>query len=349
MKYYITFFIIIFTTSVESYPKILTIKENSNYLLVNEKSLPIIDINILFNFGSKNDLSQKGITNFSVELLHQQKYKNKKFINTFEEIGAQFSSSVSRESTSISIRFINTEKNLTKISSMLGKMLSNKDISNETFELTKESILKNIKARELDPSSILSYKSNEEYFSNTNLSHPINGYEENIIKISIDDIKQHLISLITQNGIKVSFVGDIDNSQAANFISNLLVDIPNDHKKIVDTELNNLNVASKTINFKHDSEQTHISIMIPAVTREDDDFYNLLVANYIFGGSGFGSMLMTEIREKNGLAYSVFSYLMPYKNVGVLKIGMQTATNNTNKAVSILNDQLSLFEQFDLD
>ena len=130
--------------------------------MVNEKSLPIIDINILFNFGSKNDLSQKGITNFSVELLHQQKYKNKKFINTFEEIGAQFSSSVSRESTSISIRFINTEKNLTKISSMLGKMLSNKDISNETFELTKESILKNIKARELDPSSILSYKSNEE-------------------------------------------------------------------------------------------------------------------------------------------------------------------------------------------
>ena len=349
MKYYITFFIIIFTTSVESYPKILTIKENSNYLLVNEKSLPIIDINILFNFGSKNDLSQKGITNFSVELLHQQKYKNKKFINTFEEIGAQFSSSVSRESTSISIRFINTEKNLTKISSMLGKMLSNKDISNETFELTKESILKNIKARELDPSSILSYKSNEEYFSNTNLSHPINGYEENIIKISIDDIKQHLISLITQNRIKVSFVGDIDNSQAANFISNLLVDIPNDHKKIVDTELNNLNVASKTINFKHDSEQTHISIMIPAVTREDDDFYNLLVANYIFGGSGFGSMLMTEIREKNGLAYSVFSYLMPYKNVGVLKIGMQTATNNTKKAVSILNNQLSLFEEFDFD
>ena len=134
MKYYITFFIIIFTTSVESYPKILTIKENSNYLLVNEKSLPIIDINILFNFGSKNDLSQKGITNFSLELLHQQKYKNKKFINTFEEIGAQFSSSVSRESTSISIRFINTEKNLTIISSMLGKMLSNKDISNETFE-----------------------------------------------------------------------------------------------------------------------------------------------------------------------------------------------------------------------
>ena len=129
-----------------------------------------------------------------------------------------------------------------------------------------------------------------------------------------------MTSLITQNGIKVSFVGDIDNARAANYISNLLIDIPKGHKKFVDMELNNLNVASKTINFKHDSEQTHISIMIPAVTREDDDFYNLLVANYILGGSGFGSMLMTEIREKNGLAYSVFSYLMPYNNVGVLKI-----------------------------
>ena len=115
MKYFISLLALIFSLSAQSYPKIDIIKDNSNYLLVNEESLPIIDVNILFAFGSKNDSSKKGITNFSFELLHQQVMNNKKFINIFEEVGAQFSSSVSRESTSISIRFISSDENITII------------------------------------------------------------------------------------------------------------------------------------------------------------------------------------------------------------------------------------------
>ena len=67
----------------------------------------------------------------------------------------------------------------------------------------------------------------------------------------------------------------------------------------------------------------------------------MLVANYIFGGSGFGSMLMQEIREKNGLAYSVYSYLLPYNDIGILKIGMQTETKNTKKALNILKNEIN--------
>ena len=80
MKYFISLLALIFSLSVQSYPKIDVIKDNTNYLLVNEGSLPIIDVNILFAFGSKNDSSKKGITNFSFELLHQQVMNNKKFI-----------------------------------------------------------------------------------------------------------------------------------------------------------------------------------------------------------------------------------------------------------------------------
>ena len=62
MKYFISLLALIFSLSAQSYPKIDLIKDNSNYLLVNEESLPIIDVNILFAFGSKNDSSKKGIT-----------------------------------------------------------------------------------------------------------------------------------------------------------------------------------------------------------------------------------------------------------------------------------------------
>ena len=351
MKYFISLFVLIFSISAESYPKIEVIKDNNNYLLVNEKSLPIVDVNILFAFGSKNDLQIKGITNFSFELLHQQLLNNKKFINIFEDIGAQFSSKVSRESTSISIRFISSQENITVISKALGKMLMNRNISVETFDLTKETILKSIEARDLDPASILSYKSNEEYFANSNLSHPVHGYHKDILEVSLDDIKSHLNSILIQRDVKFSFVGDIKETQAIKFISNTVSNMPgNNYEYIGVRRVKSQNDSlSRTLRINHDSKQTHISMLIPAVTRNDKDFYNLLVANYILGGSGFGSMLMSEIREKNGLAYSVFSYLVPYKNEGILKIGMQTETKNTNKAIGIINEQLNLFSEFNFD
>jgi len=276
---------------------------------------------------------------------------NKKFINIFEEVGAQFSSSVSRESTSISIRFISSDENITIISQALGRMLANRDISVETFDLTKETILKSIEARDLDPASILSYKSNEEYFINSNLSHPVNGYRKDILDVSLDDIKTHLDNILTQGNIKFSFVGDVRESQTMKFISNTLSNIPGSaNEKISARSIkSNNDLLSKTLKINHDSKQTHISMLIPAITRDDEDFYNLLVANYIFGGSGFGSMLMSEIREKNGLAYSVFSYLVPYKNEGILKIGMQTETKNTDKAIEIINEQINLFKEFNFD
>ena len=276
---------------------------------------------------------------------------NKKFINIFEEVGAQFSSSVSRESTSISIRFISSDENITIISQALGRMLVNRDISVETFDLTKETILKSIEARDLDPASILSYKSNEEYFINSNLSHPVNGYRKDILDVSLDDIKTHLDDILTQGNIKFSFVGDVRETQTMKFISNTISNIPESaHEQISARSIkSNNDLLSKTLKINHDSKQTHISMLIPAITRDDEDFYNLLVANYIFGGSGFGSMLMSEIREKNGLAYSVFSYLVPYKNEGILKIGMQTETKNADKAIEIINEQINLFKEFNFD
>jgi len=349
MKYFISFLILMLVDAVQAYPKIEIIKDNSNYLMIQEKSLPIIDVNISFDFGSKDDLSNKGISNFAFELLHQQKYLDKKFINIFEGIGAQYSSSVSRESSSISLRFINANKNLDIISDSLGKMLVNRTISNETFELTKEAILKNIESRDLDPASLLSYKSNEEYFANSSFAHPVSGYKETIKNISIKDLIKHLNNLLIKDGIKISFVGDINRNQAASFISRILVEIPQDNVRNKITEIYSYSESSKVIKINNDSEQTHISIMMPSVNREDEDFYNILVANYIFGGSGFGSMLMDEIRVKNGLAYSVYSYLMPYKDLGIIKIGMQTENKNKQKALNILTEQIQKFQKFDIN
>ena len=344
----ITLFFCVLSTNAMSYPKIEAVKDNTNYLLIHEKSLPIVDIEISFSFGSKDDGNLKGITNYSIELLHQQKINGEKIIDSFEKVGALYNSSVNRDSSSLKIRFIKNDQNIEFISKKLNEILKAKNLNTTSLEYTRDVIINSITSRDLNPAAIISYKTNEEFFVGTGYAHPISGYKNIIKEISIADISKHLKKIININNIKINIVGDINENEATYFISRALDDVPmeNDYVSIY----NKLNYQgnSKVRKINHDSKQTHISIYIPSITRKHKNFYNILVANYIFGGSGFGSMLMQEIREKNGLAYSVYSYLAPFKDIGVLKIGMQTESKNTEKSLEILKKEINKFEKFDI-
>ena len=342
-SFFVFFILLVFSIPSLSFPKIDVINQNDNYLLVTQKSLPIIDLNITFKTGSRHDGQFKGITNYSINLLHQQIHKNEKFIDSLERIGATYSSNVTRDSSSLSIRFVNTDNNRHFISNQINQMLNNRAISKKTFDLTKEALLDQVISRDLGPSSLLSYKSNEIFFQNTGYAHPIIGYGKDIKRISIENIVNHLNKIINLDNIKINIVGNINQRESAFFISNLLNGLPVTHN-IDDVKYSLTSVNKSNVKFYSDSNQTHISIMIPAITRKHKSFYNILVANYILGGSGFGSMLMREIREKNGLAYSIYSYLMPYKDIGVLMISMQTATSNSDKALTILLNQIDIFQ-----
>jgi len=72
------------------------------------------------------------------------------------------------------------------------------------------------------------------------------------------------------------------------------------------------------------------------MARGDADFFALTVGNYILGGGGFVSRLMNEVREKRGLAYSVYSYFAPLKEAGPFQIGLQTRKEQANEALKLV-------------
>jgi len=97
---------------------------------------------------------------------------------------------------------------------------------------------------------------------------------------------------------------------------------------------------AKKIVIDYPSVQTHIFVGQPGTKRGDDDYFTLYVANHPFGGSGFTSRLVEVIREDRGLAYSVYSYFSPLRQAGAFTLGMQTKTDQTQQALSLLDEQL---------
>ena len=333
-------------TNVDAFPKIIKIKSNQDYLLIENRDLPIIDLRITFDSGSVNDGDNEGILSFSVNLLHQQLLNNKKIISYFEEIGAQYTSSVGKEKSYISLRFVSNTNNIYLISEKINEMLSLNGISEELISENKVKILNIINRRDLDPGRLAQKKTDEIFFSGSPMSHPTIGYGRTIERLDINLIRQKLIQLISKSKISINLVGDINENSSAFLISNMIGNIKREtQKNELFLKYNKLRKNTKNIFF--DSTQTHINIYIPSITRQDKDFYNILVANHILGGSGFGSRLMREIREKRGFAYSVYSYLSIYNNFGVLKINLQTDNKNVNEALNVISVELDKFKNFD--
>ena len=80
-----------------------------------------------------------------------------------------------------------------------------------------------------------------------------------------------------------------------------------------------------------------------AVTRSNPDYFPLMVGNYILGGGGFVSRLMSEVRENRGLAYSVFSYFAPGKDAGIFQAGLQTKNDQATLALEIMSATMEKF------
>jgi len=97
------------------------------------------------------------------------------------------------------------------------------------------------------------------------------------------------------------------------------------------------------IQIDHPSTQTHVLLGQTGLRRGDADYFPLYVGNHVLGGGGMVSRLFQEIREKRGLSYSANSYFSPMREKGPFTASLQTRTDQTEEALSVLQEQLKIF------
>ena len=145
----------------------------------------------------------------------------------------------------------------------------------------------------------------------------------------------------------VSIVGDVSKTEATEIVQGLLQKVPQSGPpipKLPEFERSPVeSMSQREITIPFDSQQAHIAMGMTAVTRSNPDYFPLLVGNYVLGGGGFVSRLMSEVREKRGLAYSVFSYFSPGKDAGIFQAGLQTKNDQATLALEVMS---STIEQF---
>ena len=334
-----------FSQTINSNPVIQSLGDNEDYLYVNLKTLPIVDINLSLKQGSASDGDMPGLTNLMLNVLMNSDINGKKLISYFENVGAKLSYSVSKETLSIVIRSISDLDQIMMLSSVLNSALLTDEIDDMGFKLQKDKILRSISESYKKPDSLLESVVSEKLFYDTPFSHQPVGTKDSVINISKMNIKAHRDKIFNLDNLEINIVGDITPRDSKRLINKLTNEFS--RKEVEPIEEYKLKTATDHTEF--DSTQTHLAVIIPAISRSDPDYYNLLVANYIFGGSGFGSWLMEEIRQKRGLSYSVYSYLSTYQKSGYLRISLQTKNESINLAKNIIREQVDKLSKFDVE
>jgi zinc protease len=171
---------------------------------------------------------------------------------------------------------------------------------------------------------------------------PSLGNDQSVPQLSRSDmIGFHERYYVGKNAL-IAIVGDVDRAGAAALAENVLGRLPAGEAAPVLPATPELEGA-KTVRVVHPSQQTHILVGQPGVARGDPDYFALYLGNHILGGSGFGSRVVHEVREKRGLSYSAYTYFSPMSVQGPFVMGLQTRTDQAAQAQDVLMDTLRSF------
>src|SRR5262249_24719944 len=86
--------------------------------------------------------------------------------------------------------------------------------------------------------------------------------------------------------------------------------------------------------------QSVVQFGFQGLTRSDPDFIPAYILNYVVGGGGFSSKLMQEVREKRGLAYSVYTYLYRLDHAGIFAGGVATENKTVGQSLDLIKAEL---------
>ncbi|MBU3543558.1 insulinase family protein [Polynucleobacter sp. MWH-Mekk-B1] len=320
--------------------------------LVQTQALPMLDIEISIDAGDRFDPTGKsGLASMTAELMNYGARSSKgalseaQIADEIADLGANFGISVGGERAVIRIRSLSRKDLRDRAVQLASAMLSAPTYDAKILEREKQRAITGLLEAETKPESVLERRFRKSVYGNYPLSE--SPSVKSVGSVSVSDLARFHQQFYRGDRIIVSIVGDVSPAEANEIVEVLLKNVPQSGAAIPALQQFERSpiepLASRQIYIPFDSQQAHIAMGMTAITRSNPDYFPLIVGNYILGGGGFVSRLMSEVREKRGLAYSVFSYFAPGKDTGIFQAGLQTKGDQATLALEVMNSTIANF------
>ncbi len=320
--------------------------------LIQTNAIPMVDIEISIDAGSRYDpKDQSGLASLTAAMLTRGVVWQGGILNEAQqadaiaELGASISASASGERAIVRARSLSKTDIFDPLLQLLVASVSKPIFDSSILMREKQRISAAIQEGDTKPEVVLQKRFRQEVFGNYPLSQ--SPSVESIAAIQEGDLKRFHQDFYRQDRVIVNIVGNVDPARARQIAEQIINGLP--AKGPVISVLPPLDrspiepESKRLIRIPFQTQQTHIAMGMTAITRDNPDYFPLLVGNYVLGGGGFVSRLVGEVRDKRGFAYSVFSYFQPGRDTGTFEAGLQTRNDQADQALNVLRETIARF------
>jgi zinc protease len=301
--------------------------------LVEEHSVPLISLKYAFDGGSSQDPEGKeGVANFITAMMDEGAgdLRSAEYQERMEDIAMRMSYDDSKDSLYGSFETLTANRD--KAVELLKLSVQKPRFDADAVERIRQQLLANLVYADKDPEKVAMREWYAQAFAGHPYARPSNGTMETVSKISRDDLVAYHKRTFARDNLKVVAVGDITAEDLGKLIDDVFGGLPAKADLFPVVKTQPLTGGSQQV-IDMAVPQSVAVFGLGAMPRKDPDFMAAFVVNHILGGGGFSAKLMEEVREKRGLAYSVYTYIQPYRHASIL-VG-SVATKNASMAESL--------------
>lgn len=306
--------------------------------LIRDHSNPITTLKLSFRGGAALDPdSKEGLANFVASTIDEGAgdMDSNAFQKALDARSISLRFSAGRDSFRGSLRTLN--KHMDDAFEYLRLALNMPRFDAEPLARIRAQILSGIVQDREDPRHLAGRAVFEAAFQGHPYARENSGTEQTVGAITPDDMRRFVAQRFARDNLLIGVVGDIDADTLKGYLDRTFGALPEKAAPWRVARIQpKLNGGVKVIDVN--VPQSSIQFAQPGILRNDPDFYTAYVLNYVIGGGGFVSRLYEEVREKRGLAYSVYSYLMPLDAAGAIMGGAGTANARVGETVATVRE-----------
>lgn len=312
--------------------------EGAKVLFVEAHELPMFDLRLTFAAGSSQDQKTPGIAVLTNAMLNEGvKGKDVTAIaQGFEGLGADFSNGAYRDMAVASMRSLSAADKREPALKLFADVVGKPTFPADSLTRIKNQLLASFEYQKQNPGSLASKELFTRLYGQHPYAHPSEGTAQTITPITIAQLKAFHAHAYAAGNVVIALVGDLSRDEAQAVAAQVSASLPKGPALAKMPTPVEPKAGQTHIEFP--SKQTHLMLAQLGITRNDPDFAALSLGNSILGGGGFGSRLMTEVREKRGLSYGVTSGFTPMQTQGPFLIGLQTRAELSENTLKLVQD-----------
>jgi len=306
-----------------------------------------VALGIWVGVGSRDeDETHAGATHYLEHLLFKGTKRRTalELSSEMDAVGGEMNAFTAKEYTCYYARVLDADLPLAV--DILSDMVTSSLITPKDVDAERNVVLEEIAMNEDDPSDTVHEAFTAKLFGDTPLGRPILGTTDSINKITRDQIFEHYQARYTPEHLVVAAAGNLDHDTVVELVRQAFGDVlaprataePAPARLAGDQPGSQAGVGTTLIS--RSIEQANLVLGCEALARTDDRRFALGVLNAAFGG-GMSSRLFQEVREKRGLAYSVYSFAGQHADTGMWGIYVGCLPSKADDVLAICAEEIT--------